>query len=64
MPWNLHARHAASDYDDHATRAIAILRKVDECLLTEGARRFTRPEVFLAGAVLPGAGRPARHAGA
>jgi hypothetical protein len=47
-PRNLHARHAASDYDERAKRAIAILRKVDECLLTEGAPRFTPPEVFIA----------------
>src|SRR5271168_1466939 len=51
---NLHARHVASDYDEHAKRAIAILCDVDECLLTAGARRFTRPEVFVAGAFLPG----------
>jgi hypothetical protein len=46
-PRNLHARHAASDYDERAKRAIVILRKVDECLLTEGGRRFTPPEVFV-----------------
>jgi hypothetical protein len=46
-PRNLHARHAASDYDERTRRAIVILRKVDECLLTEGAPRFTRPEVFI-----------------
>jgi hypothetical protein len=34
-------------YDDHTTRAIAILGEVDECLLTEPARGFTRPEAFL-----------------
>ena len=63
-PRNLHARHAASDYDEHATRAIAILREVDECLLTEGPRRFTRPEVFVAGAVLAHGGRAADMFGA
>ena len=47
-------RHVASDYDEHAKRAIAILCEVDECLLTAGARRFTRPGVFVAGAFLPG----------
>jgi hypothetical protein len=50
---NLHARRVASDYDEHVKRAIAILREVDECLLTEDARRFTPPEVFVAGAFLP-----------
>ena len=51
---NLHARHVVPDYDEHAKRAIAILREVDECLLTEGARRFTSPEVFVANAFLLG----------
>src|SRR6202050_1400255 len=43
----LHARHAASDYDERAVGAIAILGVVDECLLTERARRFTRPDTLL-----------------
>jgi hypothetical protein len=47
-----HARHAASDYDERAMRAIANLREVDERLLTEGARRFTRAAaVFVAPAI-------------
>jgi hypothetical protein len=45
-------------------RAIAILREVDECLLTEGPRRFTRPEVFVAAAILPYDGHAADMFGA
>jgi hypothetical protein len=45
---NRRARHRRLDYDEHATRAIAILGKVDECLLIESARRFTRAPVFVA----------------
>jgi len=43
-------RHRRLDYDEHATRAIAILGEVDERLLIENAPRFTRTPVFVAGA--------------
>jgi hypothetical protein len=38
-----HARHAASDYDERAIRAIAILCEIDERLLKKGGSRFMRP---------------------